>query len=254
MNMKTNLLPVKKCKPSVAFLLTTLLPLTAIAQTPAATTTTAVPPTLNKPVAKSAEEPLKFDLDFPGGTPQHLVKAIETSSGQPVNAIIPPECADVKLPALKMRQVMLEDLFQGLGLATQRTALVLTPQRQYSQARFATGFRRQGNVWYFYQEKPEFPEPAKICRFYQLAPYLKAYKIEDITTAIKTAWKMLGETKPPTLSFHEETKMLIAVGDPAQLQVIEAALEALRPVPERGEPVATEAKSDAPKKPSGTKP
>jgi len=50
--------------------------------------------------------------------------------------------------------------------------------------------------------------------------------VDDITTAIETGWKMLGETSPPTISFHKDTKLLIAVGEPSKLETIDAVLKA----------------------------
>jgi hypothetical protein len=38
---------------------------------------------------------------------------------------------------------------------------------------------------------------------------------------------MLGDTSPPEISYHKETKLLIAVGEPDKLQVIENVLSAL---------------------------
>jgi len=38
---------------------------------------------------------------------------------------------------------------------------------------------------------------------------------------------MLGEGEDPKISFHSDTKLLIAVGDPEKLQTIDAALQAL---------------------------
>ena len=61
---------------------------------------------------------VKFDLNFPGGTPKQLVEAIEKSSGQPLNAVIPDPYADLKLPPLKMRGVNVGELFGALQLAS----------------------------------------------------------------------------------------------------------------------------------------
>ncbi|PYI85361.1 MAG: hypothetical protein DME26_11190, partial [Verrucomicrobia bacterium] len=91
-------------------------------------------------------------------------------------------------------------------------------------------------VWYFFHEKPLATEVEKACRFYQLAPYLETYKVEDITTAIETGWKMLGEKNPPTISFHKDTKLLIAVGEASKLQLIDSVLQQLArrdPQPQR---------------------
>ncbi|MHB8519985.1 MAG: hypothetical protein ACYDH9_04435 [Limisphaerales bacterium] len=183
--------------------------------------------------ATSADLP-RFNLDFPGGTPGELVKAIEKASGKPVNVIIPPESADAQLPPLKMTGVTVPNLFETLTLATQRSGEYRSQRnaaiRQFAIAdQFRTeGPQREESIWYFKSGKPPAPiEAPKDCRYYQLAPHLETYKVEDITTAIETGWKMLGITSPPKLSFHKETKLLIAVGNPEDLKLIDDVLKQL---------------------------
>lgn len=231
-----------------AFLLATLLTLpSAFAQSPPPI----APPGQsfsdrfqNLPRAAAAAEPslTKFNLDFPGGTPKQLVAAIEKAMAKPLNAIIPPEHANVVLPPLKMNNVDVRQLFQALELTSQKTESYVTgtgPVQSYQQARTSYGFRTQGQfsdeaIWYFYAEKPSLP-PAqfrstpKVCRYFSLAPYLEnGQTVDDITTAIQTGWKMLGEDNPPKISFHKETKLLIAVGEPEKLETIDAVLKALK--------------------------
>ena len=206
---------------------------------------------------------LKFDLDFPGGTPGQLVSAISKASGHPLNAIIPQEDEAVMLPPLRMRSVDVVQLFNALELASHKTVLVGGPQNySYNDVRF--GFRHyvpqsmqqnyephsmqqsggekadQDTVWVYYdtRNEPQFQQPpVKTSRFYQLNPYLKEHSVESITTAIETGWKMLGETNPPTLSFHKDTGLLIAVGTPERLKVIDQVLENLeRPKEQRVPP------------------
>ena len=57
---------------------------------------------------------VKFDLDFPGGTPRQLVEAIDKGSGKTLNAIVPDEFANLHLPAIKMKAVTVYELFQAL--------------------------------------------------------------------------------------------------------------------------------------------
>ena len=74
--------------------------------------------------------------------------------------------------------------------------------------------------------------PEKICRFYSLAPYLeRGLTVDDITTAIQTGWKMMDDSDTPTIRFHKETKLLIAVGERSKLETIDAVLMALEPPP-----------------------
>src|SRR5207249_11850956 len=85
-------------------------------------------------------------------------------------------------------------------------------------------------IWTFYVENP--PSSAqvipKVCRFYSLARYLESgTTVDDITTAIKTGAQMLGEGTGPEISFHKDTKLLIAVGEPSKLEIIDSVLRAL---------------------------
>jgi hypothetical protein len=186
----------------------------------------------------------KFDLDFPGGTPGQLVGAVEKAMGKPLNAIILSEDANVQLPPLKMNNVDVAQLFQALQSASmKREAYVSStyygglggPSSSYQVMVTSYGFKTSGtptddSVWYFYTERPAFPPlvQAKSCRFYLLAPYLdRGLTVDDITTAIQTGWKMLGDASPPKISFHKETKLLIAVGEPSKLEIIDAVLKAL---------------------------
>ena len=195
----------------------------------------------------------KFDLDFPGGTPKELVAAIQKAMGRPLNAIIPDELAATKLPALKMNSVDVSQLFKALTAASMKSEAVIGssgssprvggyPGFGPSYSTFVTGYGfRQASegrpsddtIWYFYADKPVLPPhsaPDKVSRFYSLAPYLdRGLSVDDITTAIETGWKMLGEASPPAISFHKDTKLLIAVGEPSKLETIDAVLKALEP-------------------------
>jgi hypothetical protein len=177
----------------------------------------------------------KFNLDFPGGTPKELVAAIQKVTGRPLNAIIPEEYGNVNLPPLKMSSVTIPKLFHALRLASVKidsSGYAPFPQQTTTTT---YGFRAEGNesddsIWFFYADKP-FPKPPgqnQACHFYSLAPYLeRGFTVDDITTAIQTSWKMLGEKETPNISFHKETKLLIAVGEPSKLEIIDAVLKAL---------------------------
>jgi len=196
---------------------------------------------------KEAETALtKFNLDFPGGTPKELVAAIEKATGKPLNAIIPDETADTKIPALKMSNVDVPRLFNAVVNMSYKYAprnfggggggggFGSQPRDVVSSYGFET---RDGNIsddsiWYFFvykaptQQDP--PPPQKICQFYSLSPYLdRGFTVDDITTAIQTGWKMAGVTPTPELNYHKETRMLIAFGEPNNLQTIQQVLQTL---------------------------
>jgi hypothetical protein len=195
------------------------------------------------PRAATDDSLTRFNLDFPGGTPEELVRAIERASGKPLNAIISNEHANLQLPPLRMSSVTVPALFQALEMASAKTEMYATGtqfgqgfgsgvQTLYSQFNSSYGFQTQGplsddSVWYFVYRKQPRVEAPKTCRIYNLAPYLESYKVEDVTTAIQTGWKMLGETNAPTISYHKDTKLLIAVGEQSKLGLIDDVLRQL---------------------------
>jgi hypothetical protein len=192
----------------------------------------------------------RFSLDFPGGTPKQLAVAIEKATDKPLNVVIPVEHSEMKLPPLRMNNVDVSQLFQALESASLKSEAYVTgtyssgqgtPSQSYQIARIAYGFKTQGratdeSIWYFFVDKPAGPplSPSKACRFYSLTPYLeRGTSVDDITTAIQTGWKMLGEKETPTINFHKDTKLLIAVGEPNKLETIDSVLKALQPTPEK---------------------
>jgi hypothetical protein len=213
-------------------------PPTVTPATPAQNFSTRLQALVNPPSTDQALT--RFDLDFSGGQPKDLVVGIEKAMGRPVNVIVPEEYGATRLPALRMKNVTVPQLFEALGMASRKTEEIVDPSGRHMIINTSYGFRTQGmatddSIWYFYVEKPVQGPPAptsKNCRFYSLAPYLEGgYTVDDITTAIETSWKMLGDTSPPTIRFHKDTKLLIAVGDDSRLATIDAVLTALRVPP-----------------------
>ena len=240
-----------KCAPAAVAMLILLLshPSTALAQQ---TTVTIPGPGQRGP------ELTKFDLDFPGGNPKDLVTAIQKSMSRPLNVIIPDEFENTRLPALKMKNVDVPQLFRALEAASTKQESfgsgLYTPGMQQSARTISYGFRANDNpvsddtIWYFHVQKPNPTTPAsKDCRFYSLALYLDGgLTVDDITTAIKTGAKMLGENQEPAISFHKDTKLLIAVGEPSKLQIIDAVLKALEPMVLKPVPLQKKAAEKSP--------
>jgi len=194
----------------------------------------------------------KFDLDFPGGSPKDLVGAIEKASDRPINAVIPDEYARLQMPALQVKNVTVSQVFEALKQASQKSErfIVLDPRDATTKGQTDTwykytsnyGFRTEGtpaenSIWYFYWDRGDERAPwqvisSTVCKFYQLGPYLEAgYTVDDITTAAETAWRMLGVTNTPAISYHKDTKVLIAVGDEDKVVLIGDVLKQLPAVP-----------------------
>jgi len=204
-------------------------------QTPAVRSTASMQQEKTPPAQAPAATLTKFDLDFPGGSPNELVAAIQKAMGRPLNAIVPTEYASVKLPSLKMKGVDVAQLFKALERASGSSRVILDGNT-YATNQVLFGFRAEGavsddSIWYFcfYGQQPQQP---KTSRVYPLTPYLdRGLTVDDITTAIQTSWKMAAISPLPALSFHKETKLLIAVGDGFQLQTIDQVLGALIAIP-----------------------
>jgi hypothetical protein len=186
----------------------------------------------------------RFNLDFPGGTPHQLVDFIRAEI-ELLNVIIPNEHKDAKLPPMKLKNVNVAELFRALEAATRQTVPYVSGfsssgpsgnRRIVSEKTTGMGFLTLGpgpirpeSVWTFYVNNPitQVPEE-RMVRYFNVKPYLETYQIEDITTAVQEGWKMLDANPLPELSFHEDTKLLIAAGRPAQLEIIESVLAQLR--------------------------
>ena len=178
---------------------------------------------------KIAEAALpRFDLDFPGGTPADLVAAIDKASGQTLNVIIPAEYAQIPLPSLRLKNVNVPRLFKAFGEATHKSVWEGNVLVRNSVLNFVTKDERvsPSSIWTFRIEGMGLIATAT--RFYSLAPYLRAdITVDDITTAIRTGWELRGVKAPPTLKFHQETQLLIAVGQPEELATIVDVLDVL---------------------------
>lgn len=212
-----------------------------------------VPPTNSLP---------KFDLNFRGGKPQELVKAIEKTTGKPLNTIIPDDCKNLEIPAFSVKNVTVAQLFQALDQVSHKYErfTVLDPRprsiggngsdvyvEETSYGFNTVGEPTQNSIWYFHWNRGREQEPwqvlsSTVCRFYQLQPYLKAgYKVDDITTAVETSWKMLGVTNAPAIRYHKETKVLIVVGKQEQVDLVGDILKQLSQGKPQEKPNAGEA-------------
>ncbi len=195
----------------------------------------------------------KFDLDFPGGTPKDLAKAVEKAIDKPLNTVIPDDCKDLQIPAFSIKNVTVAQVFKALEQASHKSErfIVLDPRDRsiggngsdvYGKTAHY-GFKTEdepteNSIWYFYWDNradervPWQVISSTVCKFYQLEPYLEAgYKVDDITTSVETAWKMLGVTNAPAISYHKDTKVLIVVGKQEQVDLVGDVLKQLSTTP-----------------------
>ena len=191
----------------------------------------------------------RFDLDFPGGTPGELVKAIEKATGKPLNTIISDDFTNWGMHAFSVHNVTVAQLFEAYAATTKDTRLFPGGVIKSWTGGFRTeGVPNENSIWYFFNDRPGEPDKPEICRFYELSPYLEAgYKVEDITTAIETAWEMLGASPKDaadSLKYHKDTKLLIVKGNANDMKMIEEMLAQLsKAIPKRASSVGEDARN-----------
>jgi hypothetical protein len=207
-------------------------------------------PVNGAPPSAPIDSPLtKFNLDFPGGSPSDLVAAIQKATGKPLNVILDSYIGDIQLPPLKMNMVDVEQLFSALLNATLHYEVTNGYPTQQAFTFKTNGKVSDDSVWYGVLQRDVHygQEPEKTCRFYLLTPYLeKGLAVDDITTAIQTGWKLLGKQPLPSISYHKETKLLIAVGEGKDLAYIDEALRALRTPQGSSDKVSVQSQSPIP--------
>jgi hypothetical protein len=207
-------------------------------QIPGVVIRAAEPPKAQTAAINEAEGERHFDIDFKGGPPRQLVETIEKAARIPLNVIIPEEHEAFVLPPLKLRNVTVPQLFQAISVASTKSQLrQVSPghnEHYTSSYGFKTAEQRStaNSIWYFFVSAPPlapYRPPQPQCRFWQLEPYLEKLKVEDITTALETGWKMVVKGPPPSMKFHKDTKLLIVVGEPSQLSMVDDVLRELTP-------------------------
>lgn len=180
-----------------------------------------------------------YQIEFNGGTAQDLVDLLTQVVTPAPNIIISPESKNVQVPAFELNNVTLPDLFQALNnLSKDKSAQwqlsgstepiwVLTPVHTPTdhlsalrQMRVVDPLTGLPNPYYGKAE-------TRSCLVLPVGAYLSNYNLEDITTAVKTAWGMLGDETGAEMKFHKDTELLIAVGTKEQLSVLSQVLNSL---------------------------
>jgi hypothetical protein len=140
--------------------------------------------------------------------------------------LITPELADARMPPMELRSVNLQNVFDSLDLLSRG-----------SMRWIRTGGSGGGNPNSWVLAGP--PDTRKTQTFY-VGHLLKKFKIDDITTAVQTTWQLGGKDARTELKYHQDTQLLIALGNPEQLSTaaevlaqLKLAIEPVRLSPEK---------------------
>jgi hypothetical protein len=153
---------------------------------------------------------LTFNVDFPGGTVSELLLQIQKEAKIDPNVVCTADAAKVVLPAFKLHAVTMQNIASALG----RINVQLQVMYKDNIVTLA--------VAEIPHKKPLRVEP------YFIEKYLQNYQVEDIVTAIQTAWEMQSTPVSAKLKFHPQTNLLIAFGTIEELEVIRSTLAALQ--------------------------
>ena len=153
-----------------------------------------------------------FDLSFKGGTPRELIAAMEKAAAasirnpEPLNALVPPELAEIRIPPMELRGVTAIGVFETLTF--------MDPSTRWIPAR--------GGIWVLTHR-----DERRTQAFY-IGHLLKKFKVDDLTTAVKTTWQMGGKEVKAELKYHEDTQLLIARAQPAQISAMAEVITQLQ--------------------------
>jgi hypothetical protein len=181
-------------------------------------------PNTNSPIAER-----RIDVTLKELT---LAEAAETfrQCWDGLNVIVPPSVADLQIGPLQLRQVTIENLCLIIPAATDGIV-----DATFDRDAFLT-FRPTVAI--------ERTQP--ICRIMSLTPYLAGKPEKDaekaivgLQDAVVQACRLLGKVRrsgrleQPEFSVHQSTKLLIVVGSPEAVNIVEGVVNALNggPVP-----------------------
>jgi hypothetical protein len=193
-----------------------------------------------RPANEGEAEP-RFSIKFNGGSPELLVEilreAMKTSAknAKAPNVVIANSMRDAEIPSFALQNVTVNDVFQTLN--------------SVADASKSGQWVLSGSTEPIWVLNPAFaanidpltglpagmgrpPEPRSV-QVFPVSRYLGDLKIDDLTTAIQTAWNLLPSAAEsgsvlPTLKFHKDTELLLAVGTDEQLRLAKEVLNSLR--------------------------
>ena len=155
-------------------------------------------------------------LDFPGGTVQEYVEALK-HAGAEGRVVITGESGTMPMQPVTLRNVQIESAIRILdGIESDSGA----------NARRVT-IESLGNLYRVHIESRR-RSAETVSRVWSLrAITANGMKDDTLLSAIEAGIDTLGEGRAPNLRYHEPTALLIAVGDPVALKLIESIIDGL---------------------------
>jgi hypothetical protein len=157
-----------------------------------------------------------IDIDFPGGKIPDYLRVIEQQNGVKPNVVVSKVAAELVLPPIRLKTVTVKD------------AVMAIEALQWIDTYRIHIDSRNPSVLTIIAESQASGSGMSSVQVFSVKTLLEdSVRIEDIVTAIETAWIMRSQQVSAKLKYHEETKLLIAVGNRDDLRTVENVLRAL---------------------------
>lgn len=172
----------------------------------------------------TAEEPL-IDVQFPGGTAAKYVAAIRKAAGN-VNVLVAPETREVELPPVTLSNVSVA------------AALNLLDGKEHATANRIVRLKVHVMPTYSQAERTTFQVRADIRQNRERVPGAYVWSVSTLLengissrallSAVEMALDVIGSDTQLDVRFHEDTGLLIAMGDIGQMETIDGVLDQLQ--------------------------
>jgi hypothetical protein len=205
-------------------------------------------PAITEAAVEAAWQRRLPEIDF-GNVPLAEVAKDLTDQFRGINFVVPESARGEPVPHLILRNVTLNEILKAIEIASEgrihsapsNTGISIDPATGLPVTTRAENSQRN-LVAFSIAPLPGYPTAARekpTCRVFSLAPYL-AYKserdaqraVKELYDALHVAWSMLKkyqrDVQEPTLTIHEGTKLLIAVGRAEELAVIDQVVKQLQ--------------------------
>lgn len=181
------------------------------------------------PDAPESEQRL-ITVDFPGGPISALLAATEKSSPSGFNVISEKADLAIELPPFSVRNAEPVELANALTGILQPRGYTLTSSYRPTSGRAPVFTLRKLGPY----EGRADPRLLPQFQSFQLGPYLEHQTVDDIVSAVHTAWELNAAQSPDTLrvKFHPPTGILLVSGPQQGIYVVENILRQLRRNPD----------------------
>lgn len=161
---------------------------------------------------RQVESQVTFNIDFEGGSLVDLMQKIsEQNDGFVPNVMLDAQARDVEIPAIHFLDVDLQGLMTALDLLS----LPLKCNKISNDLWAVNGYSTTGEV-----------------RIHNIRSLLDSeiplhFKVDDIATAIQTAWDMTPSGIKPTMKVHLETGLMMIQGNRDTQEVAVSVIQQL---------------------------